>query len=495
MESGSQLYSISPKSITVLCIVLGLFSMAFALIFSKPLIFAVIVCLPLVLIILNYSLQFPRFSYFIYGTYIYYLTAIMRYSRTEGLSVISDSLLVYIFLSILFCAVSNRKSIRLTNAVNFLTISYSIWILYILIQFTNPASDGESYLVGIRNWCLAIPMLYIVSSILLDNPKTLKVSLIIIGIFTFTAFLKLMYQRFRWFDAYEAEWLMTGSWYTHILAWGIRYFSIFSDAGNFGANMGMITTIYGIITFCTSNRWLRLFYFSVTLMGITGMMLSGTRGAVVVPLGGLALFCLLSKNIKTIAFSGFTLVLMFVFFNYTNIGEDNRLIQRMRTAFTPTEDASFNVRVENQKKINAYLESHPWGAGLGKGIERVQYINGEFVVDNIPPDSFYVNIWMQTGYTGLILYIFIYAAILLKCCYIIMFKVRNQELRLTLAALLGGTFGIWLNGYVGRSMEMTPSNFMIAASLAFIMNGAYIDRQLQSVKENTNNDKQINKLQ
>lgn len=29
----------------------------------------------------------------------------------------------------------------------------------------------------------------------------------------------------------------------------------------------------------------------------------------------------------------------------------------MRTAFRPTEDASFNVRVENRKEVAAYLEN------------------------------------------------------------------------------------------------------------------------------------------
>lgn len=478
MESGSQLYSISPKSITLLCVVIGLCAMTYALIFSKLLIFVVIACLPLCLIILNFSLQFPRFSYLVYGTFIYYMTAIMRYSRQEGLSVISDSLLVYMFISILFCYARNKNSIRLSNAINFLTLSYFVWILYILVQFANPASDSESYMVGIRNWCLGIPMLYVISSILLDNPKILKTGLIIVGLFTITAFLKLLYQKYRWFDAAEAEWLMTGSWYTHLLPSGIRYFSIFSDAGNFGPSMGMITIIYGVITFFTSNRWLKLFFFSIALMGVAGMMMSGTRGAVIVPLAGLALYCIMSKSIKIMGISALLLLLMFSFFNFTNIGNENALIRRMRTAFTPQEDASFNVRLENQKKIASFMENHPWGAGLGKGIERIKFVDGQFVVDNIPPDSYYVDVWIQTGNTGLIIHIAVYAAILLRCCYVVMFRIRNRQLRNILAALLCGVFGMWLNGYVGRGMGMTPSNWMIAASLAFIMNGAYIDSQL-----------------
>ena len=42
---------------------------------------------------------------------------------------------------------------------------------------------------------------------------------------------------------------------------------------------------------------------------------------------------------------------LYIFFAFTYIGESNAMISRMRTAFKPTQDASFNVRIENQKKM------------------------------------------------------------------------------------------------------------------------------------------------
>lgn len=62
-----------------------------------------------------------------------------------------------------------------------------------------------------------------------------------------SSFLKLLWQKFRWFDPAEVAWLMEGSWRTHLLRSGVRYFSLFSDAGNFGAIMGMTTIIYSIL--------------------------------------------------------------------------------------------------------------------------------------------------------------------------------------------------------------------------------------------------------
>lgn len=61
-------------------------------------------------IILTYSIQRPRMSYLLYGAYTFYLTAIMRYSRQDGLSVISDGLLIYMTISILFYYVKTKMT-------------------------------------------------------------------------------------------------------------------------------------------------------------------------------------------------------------------------------------------------------------------------------------------------------------------------------------------------------------------------------------------------
>lgn len=114
------------------------------------------------------------------------------------------------------------------------------------------------------------------------------------------------------------------------------------------------------------------------------MIMSGTRGAMIVPLGGLALYCLICKNIKIMVISALAVIMLYAFFAFTEIGDGNALIRRMRTAFRPQEDTSFNVRIENQKLIAEYMRTHPWGAGLGKGVARVNVNSDGVVEDTIP---------------------------------------------------------------------------------------------------------------
>lgn len=485
-EDKTLINDLPPKALTFLLLVGGLVVIVLSILTQKIIVAAVVVCLPIALLILIYGSQVPRFGFFLYASYSYFLTACMRYSRQEGLSVILDILLVYMFITILFSTIRKNNEIKLSNALNVLTISYITWIIFILIQLANPGIQQEGITLGIRSWILATFVLYIITSLLADNPQTLKQGLIIFGIFTVVAFLKLLYQKYRWFDDAETEWLMQKSWYTHILSSGIRYFSIFSDAGNFGSHMGIITIVYSIIGIHTREKWLSRFYIAVSVMGALGLLMSGTRGAIVIPMAGLALYCLLCKNLKVMIISITTGALLFAFFAFTDIGDGNSVIRRMRTAFRPTEDGSFNVRVENRKLIADYLENHPWGTGLEEGVPRVlQTTEGELLrEDTIPPDSFYVKIWMQTGRIGLILYIAINIFVLLRCCYIVMFRIKNRILLHTLAALLCGVFGIWVNGYVGEGMGQPPTNFFIVASLAFVLNGVYIDKQISQPLSN-----------
>ena len=253
-----------PQAALASLLLIGLVAIAYAIITQKLLIAAIIISLPLAAIILFYGLQAPRFGYLIYATYAFFFIAIMRYTRITGLSVILDILLVYMVISILFSFLRGKADIRLTNAVNILTISYIPWILFILFQFLNPGIQAEGITIGIRIIILETFILYIVSSLLADKPKALKIGLITIGVFVSIAFLKLWWQKSMGFDFAEREWLMSsGSWRTHIINTGIRYFSIISDASNFGACMGLVTIVYAIIGIHTRNKLLSYFYLSL----------------------------------------------------------------------------------------------------------------------------------------------------------------------------------------------------------------------------------------
>lgn len=469
----------------MLCI--GLFLIVYGLLTDKPIVALGAICAPIGIIVIGYGFVNPRYTYILYTIYAYFFICFIRILRHGGLSVGQDILHIYMVCTLLFTIFLNRNSsYTIKNAANGLTICYLIWVVFILFQMLNPGTDSEGIVRGFRTLIVGNTILYIVLSMLSNTPKFLKTFLILWGILTVIAFLKLMYQRYVGFDQAEKYWLFAqGGSRTHIISTGIRYFSVLSDAGNFGVNMGAMFIMYAIISIYTKNKSLRLFFIAVAIMGLIGMLMAGTRSALAVPFGGLALYCLLCKNLKIFATTAIIGILSFSFLAFTDIGESNSLIRRMRTAVRPNIDASFNVRKNNRVMIAEHLKDKPFGVGTYQSIPKLwSNDDGTYEEGTLPPDSYFVNMWIQHGIVGLLVHIFMYMLMLAWASYLILFRITNRQLRQVMAAFIGTVFGILLNGYAGEGMGLPPTNLLLVALLAFAMNGPYIDKQLTNENNN-----------
>lgn len=477
-----------PKALLHFVLIGGLIGIAYAVITQKLVLAAVIVLAPIITTVTVYGFQNPYFVYLLYATYAFFFTTISRYTRIIKLSVGLDIILVYLAISLFIVFYLKKKDFKIKNAINLFTISYLVWIAFILLQLTNPYIGEKGITHGFRIIILETFALYCLASIVSNTSKVLKNGLILIGIFTIFAFSKLLYQRYVGFDSAEKYWLyVEEAARTHVLSSGIRYFSYFTDAGNFGTVMASIAIVYAIIGVNTRRRKLAVFYLTIAVMGFTGMMLSGTRGALIIPLAGLALYCLICKSFKIFAISAIIGLSLFAFLAFTQIGNSNSFVRRARTAVTPSEDASYNVRIENRKEMAQYLKNYPYGVGIANDIPKLWLQqDNTYKEGTLPPDSFFVGTWIEMGILGLILQVSIYILVLAGCCYIVMFKVRDRYLRQQLAAFTSAVFGILLSGYVGYAPGMPPTNFIIVAMIAFVMNGPCIDKQIsqQKLKEN-----------
>lgn len=435
---------------------------------------------PLLLVFLYNCINNPRFCLTVYATYSFFFSYVMRYLRTEKLSVGLDILVVVLFIAYLLSLRKKDSDISFKNGINIYLLTHLLWAGFVLTEFLNFGTTGEGMSRSLRSIWFTTTLLLFLTSACLNTTKAIKMGLKIIGLFVFISFLKLLYQRYIGFDEGEKFWLYAQeAARTHIIYSGIRYFSLFSDAGNFGPYMAVIATVYGIIALKAQQRKWMLFGALVSLMGLIGMFMSGTRSAMIIPLSSLMLYCVLCKNVKITIATAALGAGIFVFFACTNIGEGNQYIRRMRTSFRPSEDASMNVRIQNRKEIAAYIKNHPFGAGIGGSIPKLWLVGDRYEEGTLPPDSYYVSVWIQTGTYGLVLKIALICIVLLRCCWIIFFNIRNDSLRNVLAACACGLFGIYLNGYAGEAIGMPPTDFLITALTCAILNGKTLDKQLQ----------------
>jgi hypothetical protein len=278
-------------------------------------------------------------------------------------------------------------------------------------------------------------------------------------------------------DSYEQAWLNAGAAQTHVLFGKLRIFSFLNDAGQFGANQAYSAVVAAIVAMVTKDWRIKLFLILVAFFGLYGMLLSGTRGAISIPLAGFGTFFVLKKN-KAVMFSGFVaIVLLFVFFKYTTIAQGNEQIRRMRTAFDPN-DASFQVRLENQRTLKVYLSSRPFGGGIGHaGVKAKKFLPYAFL-SQIATDSWYVMIWAEQGIVGLMLHLFILFYVVIKSSIKIMYRIRDPILKIKMAALTSGMVGVMVASYGNAVLGSLPTGALIYISMALMLNPEKFDLPL-----------------
>lgn len=464
---------ISPSFLLYFGLVTGLAAIAVCAALGSLAGIFIVMLTPAILYYLLQTIRIPIVAF--YGLFIlnYFIIAIIRYTHTNGLSAIMDIGLLYIcFVTIAHSILAEKLPWK--NTFNFLTIGALIWALFCFFQLLNPTAISEAWMSS-RSIIYSGLIVSLITSVLVTQYKYVKQLLFLLSILVLLACIKALIQKYIGFSGAEKQWLAEGGARTHIIVTGIRYFSFFTDAGNFGSNMGFASVVFGISAIYTSNKNLRIYYIFTAVLALYGLFMSGTRGAIAVPLGGLLLFCFISKRISLMVVTAIMGVCIYIFFAFTYIGQGNAMIRRMRTTFRPSEDASFNVRLNNQKKLAEYLRERPFGEGLGLGgVEAKRF--AERATTLIPHDSTYVKIWMETGIVGLILYLGLLIIALLWACFIIMFKVKHEKLRGMLTAMLCGIFGLMVSAYGNAFFNQFPTQIIVFTCLTIAINGHRIEK-------------------
>jgi len=218
----------------------------------------------------------------------------------------------------------------------------------------------------------------------------------------------------------------------------------------------------------------------VSLLALHAMFMSGTRSAIIIPFLGYGLFVILSKNKKIIILSVLLMAGTFYFFYGTNHLNGNYNIRRMRTAFHPTEDASFIVRENNKRILRKMLADKPFGYGIGSTNSSGQ---DDSKTITIPPDSGLVRLWIETGIVGLTIYLLIMAIIMGRGCYILFFKIKDPELKGIETALLCGFAGMLAASYANDVFMPFPNGPVLYMSIAFVFMAELFDREIEENKK------------
>ena len=422
---------------------------------------------------LYYLFLYPIIGFYTAIALNFVLLGLGRYVQGLPLGFGIDGILILTYIALFM----NRFHTRIdwSPAKKDITLLVTIWLGYAFFELVNPEARSVAAWISGRGMSF-YPFLFVPLTLMFINThKKLNYFIYVWAIFSVLGTLKGIMQMTFGVDYAEQAWLDAGSYKTHILFGKLRVFSFYSDAGQFGANQGYTGVVFLIYAMSQSKLVPKLLFIFVGLLGIYGMVISGTRGALSVPIVGFMTYFVLSKNIKVLSVGITFLIIVFIFFKFTTIGQGNAQIRRMRTAFDPN-DASLQVRLNNQKILKNYLASRPFGGGIGHGGTKAQKYLPNAFLSNVATDSWYVLIWVEQGIVGLLLHLAILFYVMAKASLIVMFKIRDPILKYKISALIAGMAGIMVASYGNAVLGQMPTALLIYATMAIVLNTDVFNR-------------------
>lgn len=475
-------------TVIILMLVGVLFCMNYAANGNIPL--AALVCaIPFALIVFGAFVHRPVILFVILFVVNYGIMGISRYVYIPlPISVLMDGL--FILTLLLLCVDLIRgKTVFKQEAIPFLLL-YGAWVIYCLLQvFNNTTGMGMDFLITpwfkeIRPMAFHALYIILIFTLLFTRNKHIKYFLYLWGIAIIFATIKGYIQRNQGFDAAEMRWLMSGGYRTHFIHSGIRYFSFFTDAANYGSHMAFALVTYSICFLYEKNRIDKICWLVVAVAAGYGLMISGTRTALIVAIAGFVMYTLLAKNFRLFLISCSFLAISVGVLKFTTIGNSNQFVRRMRTAFDP-DDASLQVRLTNQKAIKAYMKEAPWGIGIGIGMgaDRLPQNNKYWIVSITAPDSTLVYIWMRTGAVGISVFMLVLVLAVIAESFIVLFCIKDKQLRGMLTAFTCGCACMIVAAYGNFIYHQYPNTLIVFGLQTLVFMGPYFDRQITAEQE------------
>ncbi|CAN5386455.1 O-antigen ligase family protein [soil metagenome] len=420
---------------------------------------------PVVLTLLIMVLLDPRFGLFLY-LQLSFVVGFVRFVQIDvPVGLLIDGLLALTLVS-LFINGQRMAWHRLRSPAFVLIV---IWFLYTIIELFNPEAPYQpAWFYHVRPFSLHW---FMAACIALVAPITRKDISIMVNSWLAWSFLAALWafkQQYIGLAPAEVVWLNSGfNAKTHLLFGQLRCFSFYSDAAQFGAEMAGVTVVAVIRVFEEKKLLYKLGFLFLALVYFWGYAVSGTRSALFVMLAGFPFYLLLKRDFLKLLIGMILAVPLVLLLLYTSVGSSNYQVQRMRSALTPMNDPSFLLRLQNQEKLALYLKDLPFGAGIGTSADAGSRFTPQHWAAQIPPDSWYVEVWIETGRVGLTLYILMLLGLIGIGVYRV-WQLKDPWVVKIMYAFLAEFVGIAIMGYSNPVLSQFPTTSVVFISTLLI---------------------------
>ncbi len=433
-----------------------------------------LVCISPILVVFAYFAF--KYRMFIFWTLLMVNSFVMFFSMQGWLpsgipASLYNELLEIILLGI--AIIDARKTPHFERSINLMLYALLMWCGFCIIEILNDTCNlginvGAWY-QGARLMAFQLMYAFLVYTIYIDNAKVLMRYLSVWIALAFFSCFWAWKQIHIGFTPAEDIWIHGPGSNTHILQGGtlIRFFSNYTDAANFGTGMASTAVAFFIFGLTCKVKKYRLLFILTALACTWAMFQSGTRTAMACMILGIITYVFLSKSVKMAAITSAIFGFFFIILAFTNIGQGNQQIRRMRTVFNRS-DASAGARDINQEAMKKYMKDAPWGIGLGMDRDDVPANNKYAIMSIVPPDSEYVNIWIRTGVIGITLFIITMLMMLGGACWIVLFRINSPSLRGLGAGMCCAFVSMQLGAYGNQVLMQFPNCLLFYGGLSIV---------------------------
>ena len=380
-----------------------------------------------------------------------------------GLSL--DLLLVVLALGVIMKQLRDRD---LSFAKNPISLPIVVWIFYNMIQVLNPiAASRLAWAFTVRSMALLILLYFIAAYALNSYRRVINIYKFMLGL-GFVSALYGLKQEFFGFADFELVWLYSDpARFQLIFQWSrMRIFSFFSDPTNYGIYMSYMSVMCFILILGKFKIWQKVVLAIAGVCMLMAIAYAGSRTPVILVPFGFAVFTMLSLK-KNVIIAMMAVGVLGGAFMLKSTG--NAVLFRIQSAFMPDRSGdTMGVRFENQKKIKPFIQTHPFGAGLGSVGEWGQRFSPDTFLASFPPDSGYVRVAVELGWVGYLLYCWLlYVIVRMGIRYYL--RVKNEQMKIIYLALTTMMFMLILASYVQEAIVQLPTSIHFYICLAIIV--------------------------
>jgi hypothetical protein len=406
----------------------------------------------------------------------FFVLGIKRFVGEAPVGLAMDIMIAGTFVGLLARQINQRASWKFMH--NPVAYMVGIWILMIFIQLFNPiAASRLAWVYTVRSTA-GFMVMYYVTLYAVDNVKYITN---LMKLWVVLAILVMLYglkQEYVGFFQFETDWIMMDSErYGLLYIMGrFRKFSFLSDPMIYGVFMALTSVVCLILASGPYRASYRIGLILLSILMATAMIHSGTRAAYIAFPVGIAFFSTITLKRNIIALAVAVFAIGFILAKMPTGGNLNLI--RFQTAFRPEEDESYKVREANKAFVKPFIQSLPFGAGLGStGYWGKRFSQGAPLAD-FPPDSGFVRVAVEQGYVSLFVYLLLFFVTFnngVKNHY----KIQDPKLQNFSIALLAGLLILTVANFPQEAIGQIPNNLIFFVMLAMSTKLYELDQKKQ----------------